>query len=444
MKKKLTWKETLLTGLTLFGLFFGAGNLIFPVHMGQLAGRNVWPAIAGFCVTAVSIPILGVAAIGVTHSDGLEALAKKAGKTFGTVFTCALYLTIGPLFAIPRCATTSFTTGVSPMLASPDREALPLLLFTAAFFALVLFFSLRPSGIVTWVGKIITPVFLVFFAVLVFAAMKDPSAAVRDVLPAAGYESGALFKGVLEGYGTMDAIAGLAFGIIVIRVIRACGVTDAGDIARNTLVSGLVAGALMAAIYVITTLMGTESRGTLEISENGGIALVGIAKMYFGRAGLAILAATITAACLKTAIGLVTSCAETFVKLFSSGPSYKAWAVVFTAFSFAISNVGLSRLIGYSVPVLMLLYPPAMVLILLAFFDKWFGGARCVYGWTLAGAIFAAVFDFLKTLPVPVEPAFAAKLFPFFDLGLGWVVPAAVGLVIGLLVRRANMRREKQ
>ena len=110
MQKRLNKKQRLLVAATLFGMFFGAGNLIFPVHLGQLAGRNAIPAMIGFIITAVGIPILGVAAIGNTHSDGLQALANKVGKRYGYFFTCLLYLTIGPFFAIPRCATTSSTS----------------------------------------------------------------------------------------------------------------------------------------------------------------------------------------------------------------------------------------------------------------------------------------------------------------------------------------------
>ena len=115
-QKHLSLKQRMLVAATLFGMFFGAGNLIFPVHLGQLAGRNLIPATAGFILTAVGIPILGVAAIGNTHSDGLQDLASRVGKRYGCFFTCLLYLTIGPCFAIPRCATTSFTTGIAPML----------------------------------------------------------------------------------------------------------------------------------------------------------------------------------------------------------------------------------------------------------------------------------------------------------------------------------------
>ena len=117
----------------------------------------------------------------------------------------------------------------------------------------------------------------------------------------------------------------------------------------------MLAGLLMAFIYLLTILIGVQSLGQFELSENGGIALSQIADYYLGRMGTWILAIAITFACLKTSIGLVTSCAETFVKLFPHALSYRAWAVVFTLFSLIVSNIGLSAIITYSVPVLMLI-----------------------------------------------------------------------------------------
>ena len=450
MEKRLTIKQKLLVACTLFGMFFGAGNLIFPVHLGQLAGRNVIPAMVGFIITAVGIPILGVAAIGNTHSDGLQALASKVGRRYGYVFTCLLYLTIGPFFAIPRCATTSFTTGIAPMLGEGTPEALVLLIFSLVFFAIVLALSLRPAGITVWIGKIINPIFLVFLAILVITALLSPSTAVSAVEPAASYETGALFSGFIEGYGTMDAIAGLAFGIVVIDIIRSMGVEKDAAVARDVLTSGILTGILMALIYIATIYMGAQSRGLFETSENGGIALAQIAGHYLGGAGSIVLAVTITFACLKTSIGLVTSCADAFSRMFPNGPGYKAWAIGFTVFSFCVSNFGLSRIIDYSLPVLMFLYPLAITLILLALFGRLFRHDRAVYLSVTVFTGIAALFDLIKTLPaglqagLKLEPVIAAaeKFLPFFTLNLGWVVPALVGLCLGLVIHWSRKKAD--
>ncbi|MBE6041610.1 MAG: branched-chain amino acid transport system II carrier protein [Clostridiales bacterium] len=445
MKKTLTLRETIAVASTLFGMFFGAGNLIFPVHLGQMAGSNSWPAIIGFCVTAVSIPILAVAAIGNTHSEDMLQLSSRVSGWYGVVLTVAMYLTIGPFFAIPRCATVSFTTGVAPMM-SESSYRIGQLLFTLVFFALVLFFSLKPGQIVVWIGKVINPIFLAFLAILIVVAMVHPGAHISEVEPVADYQTGALFHGFIEGYGTMDAIAGLVFGIVVIRIVRDLDVKEDRAVARETLKAGVGAGALMALVYIFTIIMGAQSRGLFEVSDNGGIALTQISGHYLGSAGRLILAITISFACLKTAIGLVTSCSEMFEKMFPGKLTYRGWAVAFTLFSFAISNVGLTAIIAYAVPVLMLLYPLATVLIIMALTEKLFGGSKYVYRWVTLGAFIPAVFDFCKTLPegiqtvmnIPALTSLGSKLFPFFDLGLGWIVPSFIGLAIGVIMMKTR------
>ena len=450
MKKKLSFKEYVYVASMLFGLFFGAGNLIFPIHMGQMAGANVWVSVLGFLVTGVGLPLLGVAALGISRSTGLFDLSSKAGKPYGLFFTCLLYLTIGPFFAIPRCATTSFTVGLEQILPNNGRERLYLFLFTLAFFATALIFSLFPGKILTVVGKILNPCFLLFLGVLVAVSLISPSAAVSDVAPQGDYVSKPFFTGFLDGYNTMDALAGLAFGIIVVRVISGLGIKEPGAIASNTVRSGIFSCLLMALIYVAVAVVGAQSRGILETSENGGIAFAQIAQHYLGYAGLFVLAATVTLACLKTSVGLITSCAETFSGIFKKGPSYRVWAIIFSAVSFLFANLGLNSIITYSLPVLMFLYPLAIVLILLALFGKFFGHDRRVYAWTIGFTLLPAVYDGFMTLNANVTiidstviREITSKYLPFSDLGLGWLCPAAVGFAIGLTMHLVSRRKIK-
>ena len=231
--KKLTMRQLLAVASMLFGMFFGAGNLIFPASMGQLAGSSVWLASAGLLITGVGLPLLGVAALGVSRADGLLELSSRVGRRYGLFFTCVLYLTIGPLFAIPRCATVSCTVGVQQLLPGADQR-LALALFSLVFFGAVLFFSLRPGELLTWIGKVLNPLFLCFLAVLVVRALVSPLGAVSAAAPMGAYETDAFAAGFLEGYNTMDALAGLAFGIIVVDAIRRLGVTEPGQVAKST------------------------------------------------------------------------------------------------------------------------------------------------------------------------------------------------------------------
>ena len=200
----------------------------------------------------------------------------------------------------------------------------------------------------------------------------------------------------------MDALASLAFGIIVVQVIRDLGVDDPTAVAGSTVRAGIFSSLLMAIIYIAVTIAGTQSRGVLEASENGGTALAQIAQHYLGSAGLFILAATVTLACLKTAVGLITSCAETFSALFPDGPKYRIWAIIFSLVSLLFANLGLSAIISYSLPVLMFLYPLSIALIALALLGKFFGHDRTVYCWTIGFTLIAAVYDLT---PSTVRPS---------------------------------------
>lgn len=445
MKEKLSKKELIFIASMLFGMFFGAGNLIFPIYMGQLAGKAMWGAVVGFLITGVGLPLMGVAAMGISRSNGLSELAGKVGKAYSVFFTCALYLTIGPFFAIPRCATVPFTVGVEPMLNEGANTQVVLAVYSVIFFLIVLGFSLFPGQILTWVGKILTPLFLIFLGVLVVAAIVKPMGNIGDVEPVGDYQTKAFMTGFLEGYNTMDALACLAFGIVVITVIRDLGITEPKAVAANTVKAGVFSCLIMAVIYVAVTVVGAQSGAVKELAaqcSNGGDVFARVAEHYFGKAGAIILAVMVTLACLKTAVGLVTSCSETFVKMFPKSFSYRVWAVIFSACSLLIANLGLNTIIEYSIPVLMFLYPLAITLILLGLFGNLFNHSKYVYRFTTGFTLVAALVDLFSALPSGVKDAIHVqpvidtvnKFLPLSSYGLGWICPAVLGLAIGLVV----------
>lgn len=438
-KTKLTMKEYIAVASMLFGLFFGAGNLIFPVSMGQQAGSRMLPAAIGFCITGAGLPLLGVAAMGISESKSLFHMSSFVSRGFAYFFTCALYLTIGPLFAIPRTATVSFQVGVAPAVPETMKK-LMLAAFSFLFFAAVLFFSLRPSKILTWVGKILNPVFLLFMAVLIVTAFLNPMGSAFQAEASGQYAEHSFFTGFLEGYNTMDALASLAFGIVLIEVIRELGVTDPVRVSACTVKSGVFSTLPMALIYFCLTLLGAQSVRKLGISTDGGTALYQIARHYFGRVGGAFLGVMITFACLKTAIGLVTSCSRAFSEMFPKFCSYKIFAVVFSLFSFAVSNVGLSAIIQFSLPVLMLLYPMTIVLIALCLMGRLFHYRKCVFLCTMTLTILAAVLDMLASLPDTVRNILPfgrhlmgfSQVLPLASLGMGWIIPSLLGFGVGI------------
>ena len=440
--KKLTIKEYLLLGSMLFGMFFGAGNLIFPVYMGQLSGANSIPAIIGFCMTGVGLPLLGIAAIGISKSEGLFDASKKVATWFSYFFTVILYLSIGPLFAIPRTATVSFTTGITPFI-SADQTQLGLFIYTLIFFALVLLFSLRPSKIMTWIGKYINSIFLVLLFCLLVMAVIKPIGSFTAVQPVDSYVSQPFFTGLLEGYNTMDALASLAFAIVLINAIKEFKIKDAKEIAKITLKSGMVAVALMAVIYFGLTILGAQSVLLQGASENGGVALAILAKHYYGAIGNVLLAGIMIFACLKTAIGLVTSCAETFVEVFPKTVSYRIYAIGFTLVSFLLSNFGLDRILKYSLPALLFLYPITIVFVLLLLVGSFVGENKIIYQSTIIATMIAAFMDtFSKPSYTFVHSTFTDALvnlyhkLPMYELGFSWVIFSVIGLIIGFIISK--------
>ncbi|WP_206911564.1 branched-chain amino acid transport system II carrier protein [Enterococcus sp. DIV0840] len=439
MTKKLSWRDYLYVGSMLFGLFFGAGNLIFPVHMGQEAGASIFLANLGFLITGIGLPFLGVIAIGISKSNGVFDLATRVNRRYAVAFTVLLYLTIGPFFALPRLATTSFEIGLAPFIPS-DQHKLILAIFSALFFLVAWAFSRKPTKLLGYVGKFLNPLFLFLLAILILFAFLTPLGSISSAPVAETYATNPFFKGFTEGYNTLDALASLAFGIIIVSTIRGMGVEKPNDIAKDTIKSGAVSIVLMGIIYTLLSYMGTMSLGKFPLSENGGIALAQIANHYLGNLGSILLAFIVILACLKTAIGLITACSETFSELFPKG-SYAFYIAAASILPCLFANVGLTNIIQFSVPVLMFLYPLAMTLMILVIISPLFHHRKEVYRMTTYVTLFAALLDALNSAPdfiksnalVTTILKIAENYLPLFAIGMGWVVPSVLGFMIGLI-----------
>ena len=440
MKKNLTLKETILISSMVFGMFFGAGNLIFPVYMGQVAGKNVLQASLGFLITGVSLPLFAIAALGKSHSNSLYDLGLKVSKKFSIFFTCVLYLSIGPFFAIPRCATTSFTVGITPLLEGDSKIAL--FIFSLIFFLFAAYFSIKSNKIMIYIGKILNPIFLITLFILLFISLINPMADYRSIEASGTYVSSAFLNGFYEGYNTMDALAGLAFGIVIVTVIRNLGIKDDNNVANNTIKAGVFACLLMGIIYIALAYAGAMSPTTIGLCSNGGEVLSKLAQYYFGNFGAILLAIIVTIACLKTVIGLIISCSETFTELFNNKISQKSWTIIFIIISFLIANLGLNQIISISVPVLMFSYPIAIILILTALAKNLFNNNTLVYKTTVYTATIFACLELIKSLPFNWKIITYVKnlvlLLPLGSYGLEWLIPSLIVFIISTIYVKAK------
>lgn len=432
---RISFRDTLAIGLMLFSLFFGAGNLIFPPALGQAAGENLWPAISGFLITGVGLPLLGVLAIGLSGSSDASALARRVHPVFAAILMVSTYLTIGPLFAIPRTGAVSYEVGIKPFLSGdPGSQGVGLFIYTIIFFAVTCWLALNPNKIVDRVGKVLTPALLVMLAFLVGKSFIQPLGVPQA--PSGEYQAAAFFKGFQEGYLTMDTLASVVFGIIVINAVKSKGVTKPREIAKVCTGAGLIAVFLLGAIYVSLAYLGATSVSVIGKAANGGIILSQAANIYYGSLGNVVLGLAILFACLTTSIGLVSSCAAFFAELFPKF-SYRTLVFMLSGFSLLVANVGLTQLISFSVPVLVAIYPLVIVLILLTFLAPVFNGLTEVYRYSLLFTALVSIVDGLQAAGLPLGAA--GKLvsyIPLFNLSLGWLLPAILGAGLGYVKGR--------
>ena len=421
------------TGLMLFALFFGAGNLIFPAHMGQQAGENYIQAVLGFIFTGAGLPLLGILAMAYTGARDVQHLASRVTPLFGVFFAVALYLSIGPLFALPRTGTVAFEVGVKPFLGAGVSESLVLLLFSIVFFALAYFLAMNPGKLIDRIGKILTPALLLGIAILGLKTILDPMGGLTE--PQANFLTHPFAEGFLAGYQTMDALASLVFAIIVIASLQAAGISNNQQLMRMTMGAGFLAALCLALVYGLVAYMGASSVEVTGWLDNGALVLSQIANHYWGTLGNLLLMVIIFLACLTTAVGLIAACAEYFARLIPK-VSYNSFAIIFTVISCGLANKGLSGIISFSVPVLMLLYPLTVVLILLVFANSLFKGRHAVYLCTMATTFVVGLLDAWDAsfgLSQSTK-ALLTNYLPWYGMGLAWIVPALIGFVVGLLL----------
>lgn len=403
-----------------------------------MAGAHWLPAALGFLITGVLLPLFSVLAISITKSEGVYDIGRPLGAVFALVFMILIHATIGPLFGTPRTATVLFTVGMAPFL-SKSSEHLGLLIFSFIFFALAFCLSYQENNLLRNVGKVLNPLFWGLLFLVFLVAFGNPLGQVATATVTKVYLTSPFTNGFLEGYNTMDALAGLAFGVTVVSAVREMGKKKSSSITLATARAGFFSMTAIGLIYVLLILVGSMSLGKFKLSADGGVVFTQIVNFYAGRFGQAFLAFLLTLTCLTRAVGLVAAFAQDFHKHFPK-VSYHAWLGLSCGASFLTANFGLDQIIAWSVPLLMFLYPLAMVLIVLSITSPFFKRDPKVYFWTVIFTIVPAFFDMIAAFPAVVSQSHFGlaitnlqhQYLPLANVGLDWLVPALVGLGIGL------------
>ena len=402
-------------------MFFGAGNLIFPPYLGAQAGTNAWLAFAGFAVSAIGLPVVGV--IAVARAGGTVCAGWAGAPALRADFRAA-----GVSFHRPVPRHPAHGEHIVQMLAPLiGGDAMRQLIYSIVFFAAAFFVALHPEKLTSWLGRILCPTLIVLIFVLFFGCLFHPVAEHYGV-PTANYASLPGLTGILNGYQTMDTLAALNFGAVIALNIRDYGIEDEQQVRRSTIRAGWIAGAMLLLVYAMLTHVGALSGAAWPGGSTGADTLSNIARGLFGPVGQVLLAAIFVIACFNTCVGLIACVGQYFHELLPRIP-YPAIAAFFAAASMIISNIGLAGIIRLSTPVLNAIYPVAIVLIVLSFLPKP-EKHGAVYRLCIA---FTAVQSIAAAFPIPVLSPLLQAL-PLNALGFGWLIPAAVGLLIGLLL----------
>ena len=427
---ELSTRDRMLIGLTLFSMFFGAGNLIFPPYLGAMAGTNTLVAMVGFGITAIGFPILGV--IAVARSGGLDTLASRVHPWFSKVFTLLIYLSIGPCLAIPRTASTSFEMAVTPFWPGSNTLGYAQLAYSILFFAVACYVSFSPEKLTQLLGRITSPCLLALIGLIFLGSLFLPSSSYGP--PQGVYAQAPFIQGFLDGYLTMDTIAALNFGIVIALNINNRGVTQQQSVVKETIRAGWVAGGIFLLVYGAIAHVGAISGGSFGAMNNGTEVFKAITFYLFGDIGVVLLGIIFVLACLNTCIGLISSCSKYFA-IILPGISYKKWAVFFALISMIVSNAGLDMILAVSVPVLNIIYPVAIVLILLSFWDR-AEQKRYIYPLTIALTGITSILCTFATGRYLGEIPFLTgwlETLPATLRELIWAVPALFGVLLGYL-----------
>ncbi|EFL80999.1 branched-chain amino acid transport system II carrier protein [Actinobacillus pleuropneumoniae] len=421
-------KNTFVVGFMLFAIFFGAGNLIFPPKLGFESGADFWTATIGFIITGVGLPLLGII-VSASYKGSYKEALHRIHPWFSILFLVAIYLTIGPFFAIPRTAATAYEMAVLPFLG--EQTTVSLLIFTAVYFALTIWLSLNPSKMVERIGSILTPALLIAILALVISGI----ALFSDNPSSSNVMEAPMVNGILAGYNTMDALASVAFSVIVINAIKSKGLSETKALSKQTAMAGVIAAILLALIYLSIGWIGNKLPISAEVladltakkQDLGTYILNVAATQAFGELGRTLLGVIVSLACLTTAIGLVVSVSEYFHEIFPK-ISYRTYAIVCTLIGFGLANQGLSAVISKSIPVLLVLYPIAMSIIFLLLLNLFVKLPLLALRVSL---ILVTIVSILSVAGVSITENLPLKAY-----SMEWLPFAVGGLLIGVVFSR--------
>ena len=414
----------IIMGLALFATQFGAGNLIFPPFLGRDTGSSWFIGFIGFFLMDVGLAVAAIISVVANKKGTMDGVTEKMGKIPGKIMVTAIIVCLGPLIAIPRTAATTYEMGIKELI-----PGLPLWLFGLIFYGISLLLVIRPAKVVDIIGNYLTPILLAVMVLLIISGIIHP-------IDTASVVDGAkpLNAGIVNGYQTLDGIGGVPQALMMITAAAAYGFTSKEDIRDTVAGSALISGTLLALVYGGLTYLGATVSGVAGAEGlDQAPLLMFITDKLLGSMGAIALTIIVLMACLTTSIGLSSVVGDYFQTLSNGKLQYKKTVITVIVMSYALSNFGLTNIIKLAGPILGILYPPMIVLVVFALLDRVVTN-NMVAG---VGAYFALAASLMGNLPMGGLSKKKKKM-PFAADGLGWIVPALVGCIIGAFIRKSD------
>ena len=426
---KINIINTLVIGFALFSMFFGAGNIIFPPYLGMESGPDWFLGFICYYMADIGLAVVAIFAL-IRNEGEISNVTDRIGKIPGSIMLSVIVLCIGPFIAIPRTGAS-----VHEMLIVPINDGVSPILTSCVFFFIVLILTVKEAAVVDILGKFLTPFLFIGLIVLIICGIVSPIGEISaepmidDVIPA----------GVLSGYQTMDVLAAMIFGIIIVQSVIDKGYTQPRAKYRAVRNASLVAAVGLLVVYCGLTYLGATGSDIYSIHINRSQLIISITHRLMGYAGVITLGIVVTLACLTTAVALVSASSNYFRTLSKGRLNYKFLAVLICIFSAVIGNFGIDQIVLLAEPILSLVYPGALTLIVLSLFtDR-------VSNYLMRGAVLGSLIGSLLELLYGhgiLDLDIIARL-PLHSLGFGWLLFAAIGGLVGVIVRRAAVRDQR-
>ena len=421
INKKANLKDVLVLGFALFAMFFGAGNLIFPPYLGFNTADQWFVGFICFILADVGLAVLAMLMLART-GKGAVGITEVLGSKVSFLLIAANAICLGPLIAIPRTAATTYELGVYPLLPS-----IPSWVSSIVFFVICIALCLKQSKVVDIIGSVLSPLMVAALAVLIIKGIITPIGEIGTVVRV----DSVVKEGIAAGYQTMDMLAGVVLSIGLLLSIKQKGYESVKDQSKMIGLASVVAAVALFLVYGGLAYLGATTSAVYPEGLSQAELVVAITKDILGQPGVALLGFIVMAACLTTAIGLISSFAEYVTGITNGKIGYKTIVIATSVFSCVISNFGISTIISLAAPILELIYPVFIVLVVLAAFSSKIKNNN-IYKFAAGFAFLTSVFSLVETF---AGINLGVTALPLASYGFPWAVPALIGVALGVLIK---------